>query len=211
MQCKEVEVVLEQEGCLPVPEAARAHLAGCNSCRNLIADLTAIIATAHLLPAEVEPPPRVWTSLRVQLENEGIIRSGARQSWWQSFSESFRPRLLATAAVGLLIMAAVALQFQRPASPPTEARNTYDNSFQDTSLTLDNDEARLPAMQLAGNSGVDVSLRENLDIVDKFIVDCERRVKEQPQDELTREYLNGAYQEKAELISVMMERGGSGR
>ena|ERR1700730_8255587 len=211
MQCKEVEVVLEQEGCLPVPEAARAHLAGCNSCRNLIADLTAIIATAHLLPAEVEPPPRVWTSLRVQLENEGIIRSGARQSWWQSFSESFRPRVMATAAVGLLIVAAVVLQFQRPATQPTEARNTYDNSFQDTSLTLDNDEAHLPAMQLAGNSGVDVSLRENLDIVDKFIVDCEQRVKQQPQDELTREYLNGAYQEKAELISVMMERGGSGR
>ena len=211
MQCKEVEVVLEQEGCLPVPEAARAHLAGCNSCRNLIADLTAIIATAHLLPAEVEPPPRVWTSLRVQLENEGIIRSGARQSWWQSFSESFRPRVMATAAVGLLIVAAVVLQFQRPATQPTEALNTYDNSFQDTSLTLDNDEAHLPAMQLAGNSGVDVSLRENLDIVDKFIVDCEQRVKQQPQDELTREYLNGAYQEKAELISVMMERGGSGR
>ena len=211
MQCKEVEVVLEQEGCLPVPEAARAHLAGCNSCRNLIADLTAIIATAHLLPAEVEPPPRVWTSLRVQLENEGIIRSGAPQSWWQSFSESFRPRLMATAAVGLLIVAAVALQFQRPATQPIEARNTYDNSFQDTSSTLDNDEAHLPAMQLAGNSGVDVSLRENLDIVDKFIVDCEQRVKQQPQDELTREYLNGAYQEKAELISVMMERGGSGR
>ena len=207
MQCKEVEVVLEQEGCLPVPEAARAHLAGCSSCRNFIADLTAIISTAHLLPAEVEPPPRVWTSLRVQLEQEGIIRSAAPHSWWLGFSDFFRPRLLATAAVGLLIVAAAALHFQRSATQPTEARNVYDNLYQDTSSTLDNDEAHLPAMQLAGNSGVDVSLRENLDIVDKFIVDCEQRVKQQPQDELTREYLNGAYQEKAELISVMMERG----
>src|SRR6266404_6059138 len=116
MQCKEVAVVLEQEGCLPVPEAARAHLAGCNSCRNFIADLTAIIATAHLLPAEVEPPPRVWTSLRVQLEQEGIIRSGARHPWWLGFSEFFRPRVMATAAIGVLIVAAVALQFQRPAT-----------------------------------------------------------------------------------------------
>ena len=210
MQCKEVEVVLEQEGCLPVPEAARAHLAGCNSCRNLVADLTAIIATAHLLPAEVEPPPRVWTSLRIQLEQEGIIRSGARQSWWSSFSELFRPRVLATAAVGLLILAAVALQFQRPATQATVARNAYDNLYQDTSVTLDNDEAHLPAMQLVGTSGVDVSLRQNLDIVDRFIVDCEQRVKQEPQDEIAREYLTGAYQEKAELISVMMEREGSG-
>ena len=57
---------------------------------------------------------------------------------------------------------------------------------------------------------MDVSLRQNLDIVDKFIADCEQRAKQQPQDDLTREYLNGAYQEKAELISVMMERDGSG-
>jgi hypothetical protein len=65
-------------------------------------------------------------------------------------------------------------------------------------------------MQLAGNSGVDVSLRQNLDIVDQFIADCEQRVKEQPQDDLAREYLTGAYQQKAELISVMMERARSG-
>jgi hypothetical protein len=210
MQCREVEVVLAQEGFVPVPEAARAHLVGCNSCKNFIADLTAIVATAHLLPVEVEPPRRVWTSLRAQLEEEGIIRSAERRSWWANFSELFRPRVLATSAVGLLIAAAVALQLQRPTTQPTEARNAYDNLYQDTSLTLDNDEARLPAMQLAGNSGVDVSLRQNLDIVDQFIADCEQRVKEQPQDDLAREYLTGAYQQKAELISVMMERARSG-
>lgn len=210
MQCKEAEAVLAQEGFVPVPEAARAHLADCSSCQNFIADLTAIVATAHLLPAEVEPPRRVWTSLRLQLEEEGIIRAGARHPWWASLSEIFRPRALATAAVGLLIVASTALQLERPATQPTVARNTSDTLYQDTSLTLSNDEAHLPAMQLAGNSGVDVSLRQNLDIVDKFIVDCEQRIREQPQDDLTREYLTGAYQQKAELISVMMERGGSG-
>src|SRR6202047_5085845 len=209
MQCREVEVVLEQEGFVPVPEMARAHLAGCSSCQNFIADLAAIVATAHLLPTEVEPPPRVWRALRVQLEQEGIIRSTARRHWWASFPEFFRPRVLATAALALLILAAAGLQLQRSATQPTEARNAYDNLYQDTSLTLSNDEAHLPTMQLSGNSSVDVSLRENLDIVDKFIVDCEQRVKEQPQDDLAREYLTGAYQQKGELISVMMDRGGS--
>jgi len=150
----------------------------------------------------------VWTSLRSQLEAEGIIRSAATRSGWLNFSEFFLPRVWATAAVGLLIVAAAALQFQRPTTQPTEAR-AYENIYENTSLTLSNDEAQLPAMQLAGISGMDVSLRQNLDIVDKFIIDCEQRVKEQPQDDLTREYLSGAYQQKAELISVMMERGGS--
>jgi hypothetical protein len=207
MQCKEVEVVLEQQGFVPVPEAARAHLAGCTSCRNFVADLTAIVATAHLLPAEVEPPSRVWTSLRLKLEEEGIIRSTPRHSWWPSLSEFFRPRALATAMVALLIVAAATLQLKRPAPQATEARNTYDTVYLDTGVTLSDDEAHLPAMPLSGNSGVDISLRQNLDIVDKFIVDCEQRVKEEPQDDLAREYLSGAYQQKAELISVMMERG----
>jgi hypothetical protein len=208
MQCKEVEVVLEQQGFVPVPDAARTHLAGCRSCQGLVADLTAIVATAHLLPAEIEPPARVWASLRAQLEEEGIIKdAAARGVWWQRFPELFGTRVLATAGVGLLIVAAVLLQVRPPASRPTEARNTYEN-YDDTSMTLSNDEAHLPSMQLAGISKVDVALRQNLDIVDKFIVDCEQRVKAQPGDELARDYLSGAYQQKAQLLSVMMEREG---
>lgn len=209
MHCKEVEVVLEQQGFVPVPESARVHLASCSSCQGLVADLTAIVATAHLLPAEVEPPRGVWTSLRAQLEEEGIIRdAGTRATWWwRRFPEFFRSRALATAGVGLLIAAAVGLQVRLPASHPTEARNSYEN-YDETAMTLSNDEAHLPSMQLTGGSRVDVALRQNLDIVDKFIVDCAQRVKEQPGDELARDYLSGAYQQKAELLSVMMEREG---
>jgi hypothetical protein len=205
MQCKEVEVVLEQEGWTPLPEAARDHLAECRNCQNLVEDLTAIVATAHLLPAEVEPPARIWVSLRSQLEHEGIIKSpvGAQNSWWHNFSDLFRSRVLASSVVGAMIVAAVGLQIQHPA-PATEARNVYD----DTATVLNADEANLDQMQL-GSSVVDVSLRQNLDIVDKFITDCETRVKEEPGDDLAREYLTGAYQQKAELLSAMMERGGS--
>jgi len=206
MQCKDVEVVLEQEGWTPLPEAARDHLAGCSACQNLVEDLTAIVATAHLLPAEIDPPARVWTSLRAQLEEEGIIKLAAaeRASRWHGFSDVFRTRVLATAAVGLLVIAAVALQIEHPTAPATEARNVYE----DAATVLNADEANLSQMQLGG-SVVDVSLRQNLDIVNKFIADCEQRMKEEPRDDLAREYLTGAYQQKAELLSAMMERGGS--
>jgi hypothetical protein len=205
MQCKEVEVVLEHEGWTPLPEAAREHVAGCAACQNLVEDLTSIVATAHLLPAEVEPPARVWTSLRDQLEEEGIIKPtrAERGSWWQGLPDLFRARVLATSLVAMLVIAAVALQIQHPA-PATEARNVYD----DAATVLNADEANLAQTELGG-SVVDVSLRQNLDIVDKFIADCEQRVKEEPRDDLAREYLTGAYQQKAELLSAMMERGGS--
>lgn len=210
MQCREVEAVLEQQGFVPVPEKARAHLSGCNSCQNLVADLTAIVATAHLFPAEVEPPAHVWSSLRLQLEAEGIIKSASRQPWWQGFSDLFRARALAMVSVAALAVIAVTLQFQQPPQRSVEVRSIYPDTLSDTSSILSKDEASLPAMHLAsdGNGNVvNISLRSNLDIVDKFIVDCEQRVKDQPEDQLAREYLTGAYQQKAELISAMMDRG----
>jgi hypothetical protein len=209
MQCKEVEVVLGQEGWTPLPDVARAHVAACNSCQSLVSDLSSIVAAAHLLPAEVEPPPRVWAAVRAQLQAEGIIKTetvSERRSWWHGFSDMFRTRVMATAAVGLLIVGAVVLQMQGPATRPAEARNVYG----DTATALDQDEAHLPAAQLASPSMVEASLRQNLGIVDNFIADCEQRMKEQPQDDLAREYLSGAYQQKAELLSALMERGGSG-
>ena len=208
MQCKEVEVVLEQEGWTPLPEAAREHVAGCGNCQSLVEDLTEIVATAHLLPAEVEPPARVWVSLKAQLEAEGIIKQPAaiaeKASFWAGFQELFRSRVLATGVVGLLVIAAVTSQLEQPPAAQIEAHNVYD----DTAIALNADEASLNQISLSSEP-VDVSLHQNLDIVDKFIADCEQRIKDEPGDDLTREYLTGAYEQQAELMSAMMERRGS--
>src|SRR5579863_4566832 len=207
MQCKDVEVVLEQKGWTPLPEAAREHVAGCGNCQSLVEDLTEIVATAHLLPAEIEPPARVWLSLKAQLEQEGIIKppvvATEKVPFWAGFQDLFRSRVLATGVVGLLVVAAVTLQLQHPATP-IEAHNFFD----DTSVALSADEASLSQANLSSEP-VDISLHQNLDIVDKFIADCEQRIKDEPDDDLTREYLTGAYEQKAELISAMMERRGS--
>src|SRR5882724_11931840 len=118
MLCKEVESVVEQEGLAPLPKEVNAHLAQCRECRNYIADLTSIVDVARKMLSEIAPPDRIWISLRAQLEREGIIRepvlvpASERISWWQGFNEFFRSRALATAAVGLLIVAAAFLQLR---------------------------------------------------------------------------------------------------
>jgi hypothetical protein len=211
MQCREVEAVLEQEGFSPLPPAARAHVVSCRACQSFVSDLTSIVAAARDLPAEVEPPARVWVSLRAQLESEGIIKlpavaAPARESWWHGFANQFRGRALATATVGLLIFAGALLQMPVPVTDSNPGRNP----FEEAARTLAEQEQGLTNMQLASNSLVDTSLRQNLSAVDDFIADCERRVQTEPQDELTREYLSGAYRQKAQLLSAMMERGGSG-
>jgi ribosomal protein S15P/S13E len=218
MQCKDVELVLEQEGLPPVPVEARAHLAGCSSCRQLVADLTGIVAAAHTLPAEVEPPAHVWSSLQARLEAEGIIKTPSlvfeHGSGWKSFTRLFRSRAFATAAVGLLIVAAAVFQSlpdKAPSKPTAIAQGAQQipDLYAQTALTLDQEERDLSNMQLAGTSAVDASLRQNLATLDDFINDCRQHLKQHPQDELAREYLYGAYRQKAELLSAMMESGGS--
>jgi len=218
MQCKDFEQVIEESGLVQLPAAAQAHVAGCPSCTALTQDFAAILAVASQIPAEVEPPARVWIALQAQLEAEGIIRQpkivipAEPAPWWQGFSRLIRGRMLATAAIaGLILIAGVYQIRQRPIDPrnaPVKAE-----PFAETATTLDREEQSLGAMQPASTLGyvsnADTSLRENLVTVNAFIKECQKRLQEDPNDPMAREYLSTAYQQKAEILAAMMERGRS--
>lgn len=277
MQCKELETVLESGSPDSLPSEAREHLAGCSSCQDLLADLSAIVVAAKRIPAEVAPPERVWVSIRAQLEAEGIIRdaepviAAPAVPWWQSLSEFFRPRVLATVAAGLFVVVGsiyvlehrhaanvaqnpLPVQTQIASQPPSPAAPTVateksgpspvnlsangsgqqpvqthvadnpgprlsttvlknspseDAYLGESASVLDNDENSLPRHGLSDNAAVDASLRKNLRTLNDFIAECKTRLKQNPQDQLTREYLNMAYQQKAELLNAMLDSGRS--
>ena len=213
MQCRDVEEVLEQEGLAPLPEVVRGHVAVCRQCQGYIADLETIVSAAQELPAEVEPPSRVWVALRTQLELEGIIKESATAaaaepvSRWSGFQQLFRGRGLATLTVGAFLAAAAVLQLRQPPPPP----RAVSPGFEAIARQVNQQEVDLRNMRLVGTSAspVDTALEQNLQEIDSFIADCERHLKEAPQDELAREYLADAYQQKAELLAAMMDRGRS--
>ena len=229
MQCKDVAEIIEQQGFSPLPESARGHVTGCASCSSLVADFVLIAATASQLPAEVEPPTRVWVALRAQLEAENIIRGAqvtvpAHQSpWWQGFGLLIRGRGLAAAAVAFaIIFAAGYLQVtHRPAVAPLANGAAIATSapvvaepFAVAASSLDQEEQSLGPMQTASTgvspvSPVDDSLRENLATLNAFIKECRKRLQEDPNDQVARDYLASAYQQKAEILAAMMERGRS--
>jgi hypothetical protein len=123
MQCKEFASVLEQQGLSPLSDAAQDHLARCVACQDLLADLSSIVATAKKLPAEVDPPQRIWVSLRAQLEAVGLVKEPAvvaaeeSSRWLQNLRAWFTPRTFATAGVGLSLVIAAFLQFHKPQTP----------------------------------------------------------------------------------------------
>ena len=222
MQCTDVEHAIEESGLLQLPEAARTHAVSCPSCTALIEDFAAIVTAAGQIPVEVEPPARIWMSLRAQLEAEGIIRQpkvnvvAERVPWWHGFRQLFAGRLLATASVALLIVAVGSYQYLRqPIGPSGSIASVPSQAepFADTATTLDQEEQSLgpmqPASTLGAVSSVDSSLRENLTTVNAFIKECRKRLAEDPGDQMARDYLSTAYQQKAEILAAMMERGRS--
>jgi hypothetical protein len=224
MQCKDVAQIIEVEGFSPLPEATRGHVASCPVCSSLVADFERIVVTAHDFPAEIEPPARIWIALRAQLEAEGIIRESKvlvaepAAPWWQGFGQLIRGRMLATAAVAILVVAAGIIQTNRkPAgtgnnSASVVAPAVSAEPFAEAASSLDQEELSLGPIQTvstAGSSTVDNSLRENLVTLNAFIKECRKRLKEDPNDQVARDYLAAAYQQKAEILAAMMERGRS--
>ena len=221
MQCNDFEQVIEEQGFVRLSEAAQAHAAGCSSCTALVEDFSAMLAAAKQIPAEVEPPARVWVALRAQLEAEGLIRRpviipAETTPWWQGFVGLIRGRMWATVGVAVLVLIAGVYQMRRggPIASPANSAAVVALPFAETDSTLAQEERSLGTMETVGTLGggvsnVDNALRENLATVNAFIKECRKRLEEDPNDPMAREYLSTAYQRKAEILAAMMERGRS--
>ena len=215
MQCREFESVLEQASEQPMPAEATAHLKQCENCRSMAADLEAITAMARELSVpDEEPPARVWTQLRAQLVEEGIIRTPefqhaepARTGWFAgALSWMRRPVMVAAYAAVMVVVAGVTwLHYQNVDDP---------NQFPASAVTAQNNLNKLEAQTMGDLQTIDpdsnVKLRADLKIVNDFIAVCEKAVREQPKDETARQYLYGAYQQKSQLLAAATEHSWTG-
>lgn len=216
MKCEELEIILERNGGESLSAPAQAHLESCGMCRQLVAELERIGAVARELPAEVEPPERVWISLRAQLESEGIIGTPAfppeHAGWLVAIRGLFARPALAGAFLSLVVIGGLLFSL-KPASlispqanPPVAAPPVLAQA----KIQLSNAEHKILSATARQPSEADASLRHNLDIVNNFIAECEKTVQEDPQDDLARDYLSGAYQQKAELLAAIQIHTTSG-
>ena len=207
MRCEEFDVHaarwLEGER---TPEAA-GHLQSCTRCSTRMADLELIISAAATLP-ELEAPERIWTSLRSELEREGLFRE--RKSLVERLREMLpaAPRTaLATAAISALAL----LLLMAPDSPLEQVSRQPVDSTSRWNLTRVHDqlasaEAQQDREVHLRDPEVVASYHQNLALVNNLIGECQKKVSEDPNDELSRQYLATAYQQKAELLNALSER-----
>jgi hypothetical protein len=200
---------------------AQAHVRACPNCSSVIKDLEAIHTEARSWSAsEQDAPERVWTALRSQLEQEGLIRetipasvdraqTAAPRAGW--FAGLF-PRLPRPVLAGAYLAALVAVAFAL--SGPVNKRVNEARWLKGTQISTSPLSAQLNFAEQNSNSyvtrsnpDVAASLHQNLAIVDNYIALCEKSVSEEPQNEVARDYLYEAYQQKADLLTQMTERG----
>ena len=61
-------------------EEEQQHLATCEVCADLVADVRYIAESAKLLVPMEDPSPRVWEDIRRCLEQEGLVKPARRSS-----------------------------------------------------------------------------------------------------------------------------------
>ena len=172
--------------------------------RHVEAELNLIAASAAELREADEPSPRVWNSIAIALRQEGLIHPPrSNRSLLPSFSSRWSwTRWMVPAAAILLLSVGLYLRPQHSA-PVQVARNVTQTPVSDLAGLNDDDllqevSQQTPAMQ--------AQFAENLRHVNQYIQDAKNVVATDPNDEEARRSLMEAYQEKAMLFELAMDR-----
>lgn len=188
--------------------AQQAHLKGCPECSALVAELNLIASSAVGLRAAEEPSVRVWNSIEIALRREGLIRAprpnrslipspGSRWGW---------SRWMVPAAAGLLIVLGL---YVRQRSVPEVAVNSHPpviaEPVSDAAIAGLNDDDLL--QEVAEQSpAMKAEYADDLRHVNEYIQDAKATVAANPNDDEARRSLMEAYQEKAMLFELAMDR-----
>jgi hypothetical protein len=221
MNCAEFEAILpdllEEGG----TAEQKTHLTDCAACSGLVADIRMISQEAKQLRACDEPSPRVWNSIEIALRQEGLIHEsplkiepsiyGSARRWTLAW-------LVPTTAAFLVTFGL--LRLQHPATPSQTAEQATasapavaavstpavssapthriaETSSEDRQL-LEEVGTRSPAMR----ASYETELRD----VNSYIQDAENSARANPDDEEAQEYLMNAYDQKAMVYELAMDR-----
>jgi hypothetical protein len=211
MTCEEFERVLTELGSGHSFEQEE-HLKSCSACSDLVADLSAISQQARLLKGSEEPSPWVWNSIEVALRQEGLIRPPRLEhSRLPAQLLGWKLRWLVPVAAGLLIAFGV-LMFQRG----TDHRHLAGGSGSMGLVTADlqmndggamaNDDQQLLKTVSERMPSMRASYEANLRSVNAYIRDAELSVHSDPNDEVAQQYLRNAYEQKAMVYEMALDR-----
>jgi hypothetical protein len=187
----------------------QAHLKSCPECSALVAELNLVASTAVELRAAHEPSPRVWNSIEIALRQEGLIRPpraggslipsfGSRWGWTR-WAVPVAAAVLITVGVYLhqrFLPMQVAQDMRRPVVsavvPGLEMAGLNDNDL------LEEISQQAPELR--------AQYEDYLRRANQYIQDAASDVAANPNDAEARRSLLTAYQQKAMLFELALDR-----
>jgi hypothetical protein len=225
MTCAEFQAVLPEllEGGGTAEH--NAHLAICPACSGLVSDIHSISEQASFLRASDEPSPRVWNSIEIVLRQEGLIREPGADLLPDPGNPAWRWTVawLLPATAAFLITFGL-LRYERPPAVPQIAEHSAPAPEAiSASLTAAsasqaaanpklnapadlNDDQQLLEEVSSSSPAVRASYENNLRHVNEYIRDAEQSAKAHPDDEEAQQYLMNAYEQKAMVYELAMDR-----
>jgi hypothetical protein len=209
MTCEEFQRVLPELGS-GHGIGQEEHLKSCRGCSNLVADLNTISREARVLQGSEEPSPWVWKSIEVALRQEGLIQPQLSHSRTPTLVLDWRLRWLVPLAATLLIVFG-ALIYQRGTGQPQTAQQPSPPAGVVTATLQPSDVMGGEDLQLLKTVGERMpSMRDtyeaDLRSVNAYIRDAEQSAHSNPNDEVAQQYLQNAYEQKAMVYEMALDR-----
>jgi hypothetical protein len=177
-------------------------------CSGLVSDLNLISEQARFLQASEEPSPRVWNRLEIALRQEGLIRQPGRdRSLVAAFSRRWSPAWLLPVAA-ILVIAFGVMVYKGGPSQPQIADKTIAAPAQVSAPSAGNngDDQRLLEVVGSRTPSMRASYAANLQNVNAYIRDAEQTVQNDPNDEEAQHSLMAAYEQKAMVYEMALDR-----
>lgn len=189
--------------------AQRAHLKTCPECSALLAELNLIACSAVELREAEEPSARVWNSIEIALRKEGLIRP--QRAGHSLLSAMHGPwawvRWMVPAAALLLFTVGIFVRQHAPTQPAANDNPSIVTSSAGSDVEVaglnDDDLMQEVAEQ---SPALQAQYSDNLRRVNQYIQDAKSSVALDPNDEEARRSLMEAYQEKAMLFELALDR-----
>jgi|SRR5579859_2900 len=178
-----------------------SHLHSCAICSDLVQDLKYIAEAARMLVPMEDPSPQVWARIESSLQREGFVRPARGTVRMEPFLISGNRRGNFYGWAGLAAMALIAitmLVFNRLHSVPAIDTGT---TAQTPDIFSADDKVLLNAIEQKNHSMGEM-YRKKLRSVDTYIQDAKHSVKQSPGDDIARQQLMNAYQQKAAVYEM---------
>jgi len=183
--------------------ALEAHLKGCAMCSEIATSLQTIIGEAKTLQSAYEPSPRVWNSIEIALRKEGLIRQPRSEHSVIPFMKRWRWAWMVPVTAAVLIAVGFLNRTQpsvriADVTPPKPPAAVQPLSSPEDQQVLEAVSRRAPALR--------ATYEDNLRSVNAYIQDAEESVKSNPNDEQAEQYLMDAYEQRAMVYEMALDR-----